>query len=166
MNMLTRRLQAVIIVSQLIGSEYCFSNKVPYIDLKTGETTQKSVSEIFELLLDDITSRLMTNPFIQMSSYFNEKELFAVDSRYFANCKSLRGLLQSAIEKKKQLNAKVDDATDIVSLLIHEESYKDDADIVDDLIVLFIAGSATIQNTTTNFISNMLSNPREHQRLL
>ena len=60
----------------------------------------------------------------------------------------------------------VDDASDIVSLLLHEDSYKSDEEIIDDLLVLFIAGSVTIQNTTTNFIGNMLSNPEEMKRLL
>jgi len=32
----------------------------------------------------------------------------------------------------------------MVSLLLHEESYKNHEEIIDDLIVLFIAGSATI----------------------
>jgi len=45
-------------------------------------------------------------------------------------------------------------------MLAHDELYcKNIEDIIDDVIVMFIAGSKTIQTTTTNFITHMLHRP-------
>ena len=89
-----------------------------------------------------------------------------VDKYYFANCFAIRGLLKQIIEAKRKLKISFEDASDIVSLLLLEESYTNDDEIIDDILILFLAGSATVQNTTTNFIVNMIANPSEYKRLL
>ena len=48
-------------------------------------------------------------------------------------------------------------ATDLIGILLEDGSYKDNIEeIIDDIIILFIAGSKTIQATTTNFITHLL----------
>lgn len=119
-----------------------------------------------ETVVEDIIYRLTNNVLMNISTYFVDKEIFTVDKRFFANSYAIRGLLKQVIQTKRKLNISQEDASDIVSLLLHEESYASDDEIIDDLIILFIAGSATVQNTTTNFIVNMLANPEEYKRLL
>ena len=165
-NTFTRRVQANIIVSQLIGHEYCTGHKIPYVNLKTGEKSEHTIAGALETVVEDIMHRLTNNVLMNISTYFVDKEIFTVDKRFFANSYAIRGLLKQVIQTKRKLNISQEDASDIVSLLLHEESYASDDEIIDDLIILFIAGSATVQNTTTNFIVNMLANPEEYKRLL
>jgi len=165
-NTFTRRVQANIIVSQLIGHEYCTGHKIPYVDLRTGEKSEHTIAGALETVVEDIMHRLTNNVLMNISTYFVDKEIFTVDKRFFANSYAIRGLLKQVIQTKRKLNISQEDASDIVSLLLHEESYASDDEIIDDLIILFIAGSATVQNTTTNFIVNMLANPEEYKRLL
>ena len=79
-----------------------------------------------------------------MHKFFLEREIMLVDTAYIHNCRNLRRYLGKVISEKKKLNQKAEEATEIVSLLLHEESYENEEEIVDDLIVLFLAGSATI----------------------
>ena len=86
-------MQANVIVTQLVGHEYCFKHTIPYLDLKTGECQQKTLSGVFENLIEDIIQRVTKNPFLSMHSSFAEREVFALDKYYIANCRALRGLI-------------------------------------------------------------------------
>jgi len=37
-----------------------------------------------------------------MSPYFAAKEIFAIDTRYFANCYALRGFLTNVVNERKK----------------------------------------------------------------
>ena len=52
-----------------------------------------------------------------------------------------------------------DGSKDIISILIEDPVYKDDLDaICDEIIVMFVAGTKTVQGTTTNFIGQYIHN--------
>jgi len=47
----------------------------------------------------------------------------------------------------------------MISMLVEDENYKDSFDdICDEIIVLFVAGSKTVQTTTTNLIGRYTNN--------
>ena len=95
------------------------------------------------------------------------KQLTEADKRFFANCKSLRNFLLQVIKERKASTPKEDDAdVDMISILIEDPTYKDQVeDIVDDVIVMFIAGSKTLQTTTTNLITHLLHRPDIKEKL-
>ena len=48
----------------------------------------------------------------------------------------------------------------MISILVQDPSYKDDVEsIVDDIVVMFMAGSKTIHSTTTNLITRLIERP-------
>ena len=59
-----------------------------------------------------------------------------------------------------------EDDVDMISLLVQDPIYKDQVnDIVDDVLVMFIAGSKTLQVTTTNLITHLLHRPDIKEKL-
>ena len=54
----------------------------------------------------------------------------------------------------------------MISLLVQDPIYKDqNTDMIDDVLVMFIAGSKTIQTTTTNLITHLLHRPEIKEKL-
>ena len=48
----------------------------------------------------------------------------------------------------------------MISILVQDPSYRDDVEsIVDDIVVMFMAGSKTIQATSTNLITRLIEKP-------
>ena len=72
-------------------------------------------------------------------------------------------MIGGIIDEKKVKNDP--DANDVVSLLLGDPSYQETSDLIDDVIVMFFAGSKTVQGTTTNLITTMLHEPEEFARL-
>lgn len=68
--------------------------------------------------------------------------------------------------ERKQKGVTEEDAIDMISILILDEMYgKQIDDMIDDVMVMFIAGAKTIQVTTTNFITHMLHRPDLREKL-
>lgn len=59
----------------------------------------------------------------------------------------------------------VADQKDIISMIVEDENYKEIEDIVDEVIVIFIAGTKTVQGTTTNFIGMYANNEEWRAKL-
>ena len=54
----------------------------------------------------------------------------------------------------------------MISILVQDPNYKDDVQgITDDVIVMFMVGSKTIQTTTTNLITHLLHRPDIKEKL-
>ena len=124
-----------------------------------------------DYILDDIMARIAANPLLMINPAWFEKEIFAVDTYFCNNCRELRGAIRKLIEAKK---ASLNDASkteteeesfDVVSLLLQDGTYTNTEDMIDDIFVMFIAGSKTIQNTTTNLITTMLYEPEIYAKL-
>lgn len=108
--------------------------------------------------------QLMTsNPLLSISESFAEYELTSADKAFNKNCHELRSMIGGVIDEKKVKNDP--DANDVASLLLGDPSYQDTSDLIDDVIVMFFAGSKTVQGTITNFITTMLHEPEEFARL-
>ena len=113
-----------------------------------------SVPLFMSRLMDDVMKRITQSPFAAVSP---ESEWLAIDKHYANNCRTLRGYFGGIIDKIKQ--TKDANAQDIVSLLLQDENYQNREDIIDDIIVMYIAGSRTVQATTSNLITSLIFNP-------
>lgn len=83
------------------------------------------------------------------------------DKAFFSNCGTLREAIRKVVLARKEGKAgglAVGDQKDIISMLVDDENYANIEDIIDDVIVMFIAGTKTVQGTTTNFIGNYTNN--------
>ena len=123
-----------------------------------------TLGDYMDAIIEDQMSRLTKNPLLKINpAKYAEKEIFAVDTRFFANVRELRGFIKKIIEAKKE--QKDNEAGDIVALLLQDSSYQNEEDIIDDMLLMFIAGSKTIMSVTINYICSMLHYPDEEKRL-
>ena len=160
--MYTSTVQAHIIVTLMSGPGQSFKT-LEYTDLNSGESSQIPLAEFFDKLLTDIMARIMKNPLVMMHEYFADNAILSSDKYYFKNCLTIRSFIGSIIDEKKA--AKNPDASDVISLILQDENYQVTEDIIDDVIVMFFAGSKTVQTATTNLISTMQFEPEEYERL-
>jgi len=132
-----------------------------------GMKTERMELAIFvEKIFWDIFERLEKNPLIIMMPELFKYQITEVDKRFFINCESLRQFLKNMIIERKQKGLTEENAIDMISILTLDETYgKQIDDMVDDVLVMFIAGSKTIQVTTTNFITHMLHRPDLREKL-
>lgn len=72
-------------------------------------------------LLLDIMARILSNPLVTMHEYFTEVQWTKSDKAFFANCGTIRSFIALIIESKKK--AKDSSASDVVSLILEDESY-------------------------------------------
>ena len=118
------------------------------------------LAEFVDKIFWDILDRIKYNPLILFSPEFFLKQITEADRRFFKNCETLRGCIKEAIRERQETKGDPDEDIDMVSMLAHDDLYsKNIDDIVDDVLIMFIAGSKTIQTTTTNFITHMLHRP-------
>ena len=54
---------------------------------------------------------------------------------------------------------------DVISLILQDGTYTEIEDMIDDVLVMFLAGSKTIQNTTSNLITTMIYEPEIYAKL-
>jgi len=120
-----------------------------------GEKIEKmELADYMDKLFWDILDRFKANPLSTAIPSLLLYQITECDRRFFYNCGVLRSFLRDTI-KKAQANPNPD-AEDVVSMLAADSLYsKNIDDIVDDVIVMFIAGSKTVQATTTNFFCHM-----------
>lgn len=152
-------MQSNIIVSIILGPG-TYYDKIQHINLSTGEKEMISVPLFMSRLMDDVMKRITQSPFAAVSP---ESEWLAIDKHYANNCRTLRGYFGDIIDKIKQ--KKDTNAQDIVSLLLQDENYQNREDIIDDIIVMYIAGSRTVQTTTSNLITSLIFNPEYYKKL-
>ena len=78
----------------------------------------------------------------------------------------MRAFLQNIIDERKKKTLNDDEDVDMISLLVSDPVYKDqNSDMIDDVLVMFIAGSKTIQTTTTNLITHLLHRSEIREKL-
>ena len=98
LNKFTSKVQANIIVSILVGQEYCYK-EIDHVDLATGELTKQTVAEAMNSMFEDFMTRISTSP---EASFCPESEFFAIDKRFAENCRSTRAYFSSIIDDKKR----------------------------------------------------------------
>ena len=141
LNSFTSNVQAHIIVSIMAGVGH--SHKLlPYQNLNTGEEEMLTAGTVMDRIVPDIMNRIMSNPLLVMIPSLMDREWTAKDRRFFANCKHLRGFIRDIVVEKK--NSKDAEAGDVISLILEDLNYQDEDDIIDDVIIMFLAGSQTV----------------------
>lgn len=117
------------------------------------------LAEFIDKVFWDVFDRLAANPAIILFPSMFLKQITEADRRFFTNCATMRGYIMEQV-KKAQANPNPEADFNVVSMLAHDPLYsKNPEDIVDDVIVMFIAGQKTVQTTITNLITHMLHNP-------
>ena len=142
-----------------MGPNYSYRT-LSYTDLVTGEVSERNMAHFMDHIAEDMISRAGRNPILLIYPSFFGKEIFPVDTRYFTNCRNLRNFIREIIVEKKQNK----DTDDIVSLLCQDENYTPE-EVVDDMIVMFLAGTKTVQTNITNFITTMLFEPEIYTKM-
>jgi cytochrome P450 len=145
----------------LVGAGRSF-DKLAFHHHKEGEI-QIEFADYIDKVMEQNMERLK-NPIMFLKMMFTTAAITPMDRLFAKNSKILRDYLREII--KDRMNGVTDGLAvegnkDIISMLLEDEIYKDDIDdIIDDIIVMFIAGSKTVQGTTTNFLGHYCSNEK------
>ena len=106
----------------------------------------------------------MKNPIMLFKVMTTNIAITPLDKLFEKNAFILRNYIRKIITDRMNGitdGLAVEGNKDIISMLLEDEIYKDDIDdIIDDIIVMFIAGSKTVQGTTTNFLGHYCSNEK------
>ena len=101
-------------------------------------------------------------PYVLLFPKLLNMELTKIEQNFVKNCYIMRTFIRKEIEKRKRGETSgglaVEGNKDIITMLLEDKSYTNPQDIIDDIIVMFIAGSKTVQGTTTNFLSQYVNN--------
>ena len=124
---------------------------IPYED-ENGAIKDISLIVFMKTTLEDVTKREL-NPIYFLDGRLKWYSLNAFDRRMVRNTGSLRKVLKKIIADRRDGKSKAyrEGAADLLSILLGNDLYKDDDDmIIDEIMMLFLAGSKTVQLTTAN----------------
>ena len=125
-------------------------------DMKVEKT---QLADFVELIYWDMMERI-SSPLNLISPDLCNYQITATDKRYFKNVQVLRDHIYKMIKERQARTLDDDKDVDMISILSQDPTYKDDFEgITDDVIVMFLAGSKTLQTTTTNLITHLLHRP-------
>ena len=86
------------------------------------------------------------------------------------NCATIRNHIRTLIEERKSGKSQSylgSDGKDVLDSLTDDDYYQTHEDsLIDDIIVMFIAGMETIQMSTTNTIQHLIEKPQLKKRLI
>lgn len=157
-----RTLQAKMIMSINLGEE-----NVEYIvdyEGKDGNLTKMPIYEQLNLVIHDGNSRTFHGwnmAFPELMAYC----ICAEDKRLKRNVQRFHDAVRIMIAKARK-NLK-EDAGDLMSILLNDKLYsQNEKMLIDELMGMFFAGSATIQISTTNLICYLIKAPELKSRLL
>ena len=99
--------------------------------------------------LKDLMDRAVSNPLAMMVPYFAENGITASERRFIQNSGTLRGHIEKLIKERKSGKSESycgGDDKDLLDLLINDDLYTENGfgTLIDDIIVMFIAGMETI----------------------
>jgi len=96
--------------------------------------------------------------------------LTKVDFWVKRNSQAVRATLRKLLTDRRLGKSEAfygDDTPDLLSILLQNEFYmNDDEKIIDEIFTLFLAGSKTVQTTTTNLVCYLDKNPKEKKILV
>lgn len=89
------------------------------------------------------------------------------DREYLENIRCLRNFLRSLIEERK-LNMKLNDQrNDLLTILLSDEIYSNNMDLmIDECVTFFLAGSFTLKTTSSNLIQYLDLNQASYYKLM
>jgi cytochrome P450 len=94
-------------------------------------------------------------------------DITALDRRYTRNCNRFHGAVRGLIQDRRDGKIKSWKAedSDILSALMRSGIYPNDQIISDECAMMFLAGSKTIQASTSNLIMYLCNNPEIAKKL-
>jgi cytochrome P450 len=154
---ITTKLQNHIITDILLGAGNSFK-KMTLTSLD-GVDMEVTLGGSMDILVEQGAERVLKNPLVLLHPSLLQMQLTKVDALFHKNALTVRGSLEDIInERKKQLDTSKP-AKDIISLMLLDDYYSTHmVELIDDIIVMFIAGTKTVQGTTTNFITQYIVN--------
>ena len=141
----TLEMQSHVIISTLVGSGPS-KTMLPYENPATGEIKPVLVSALVNHILEDFSGRL-ANPLNIIFPWMLSYRTTPSDYKFNRNILTFKHFLRELLKERSQGTQKADfqDAGDIISILLEDEHYKDDHEkIIDEVIILFIAGMKTV----------------------
>lgn len=124
------------------------------------------VAQVMDKVIDLFLDRFKENPFMVFApGIFANWQITGADKAAFKNGQILRSYLLGHIHRKKEALKKgvpqeeEEDELNMLSIIVNDENYKNENDIIDDFLVMFIAGAKTVQLTTSNFIMCLKHRP-------
>ncbi len=90
-----------------------------------------------------------------------------IDREYSKNLLFIRDYCEGLLEDRRKNLDKFKDSNDLMNIWLTDEYYKDDKKaIIDEIILMFLAGSFTLKTTNTNMISYLTINPEVKAKLV
>ena len=123
-------------------------------------------------VLDDTINyciqRTITRPDIMFFPSTTDWTWTAADRRAVRNIASLRTVLRGIVsDRRKGISHSYDDGTDLIGILLTSDLFRDDENaMIDEVIVMFLAGMKTVAVSTANLISFLIMNPDKKEKLL
>lgn len=169
--MFTKKLQSNIMTNILLGDK---SDQIT-LTYKNKQSDQSQASSLVPIhqfidqMIKDMRDRVKSNPLLAFNPKWNEKKFTKEDERFHDNCTTFRSFVKELIQKRKDKQLKglsvgtegqKDENSDMIGQLLNDSMYCDKIDdIIDDIIIMFIAGTATVQGSTTNLLTQLTQNP-------
>jgi len=138
-------MQSHVIISTLVGSGPS-KTLLPYENPATGEIKPVLVSALVNHILEDFNGRL-ANPLNIFFPWMLAYRTTPFDYKFHRNILTFKGFLRELLKERSQGIKKADfqEAGDMISILLEDDYYKDDHEkIIDEVIILFLAGMKTI----------------------
>ena len=142
----TLEMQSNVSISVLVGSGPSKS-LIPYENPTTGEIKPVLVSKMLNHIIEDLTHRA-EYPINAFFPWMMAYRTTPFDFKFYRNILTLksflRGLIKERCEGAKKA-AEFQEAGDMISILLEADYYKDDHEaLIDEVIIMFMAGMKTI----------------------
>jgi cytochrome P450 len=160
----TTELQGRIIVNIAVGPGQA-STTIPY-ENEDGSFTALTVPHCINRVTDSSVKRLM-QPHVFLFRSFLTLNVTPLDRLVKRNALRVRAALRKFMEDRRSGKNKSADGDDLLSILLTNDYYKNDDElIIDEIFTLFLAGSKTVATTTANLICYLDKSPNSKSKLL
>lgn len=157
-------LQNRIFLTSVFGLKDLHKVRLPY--LQRGQTLQLDIGDFLRRLVGFLLLRQGRRifgliPYLLFFNYTKE------DREYVENIRVVRTYCEGLIEDRKKNMSKFSESSDLMNIWLTDDSYKNNTKlIVDEIILMFLAGSFTLKTTNTNMLSYLAMNPDVKAKLV
>ena len=89
------------------------------------------------------------------------------DREYKKNLTVVRGFIENLINERRENIEKFKDSVDLLTILVSDEYFsKNTSAMIDEIMVLFLAGSFTLKTTNSNLIQYLALNDKPYKKLM
>ena len=157
-------LQMRIILISAFGLHDLHKVKLPY--LQNGQTRLLTIGDYLRSLTSFMifrSGRYLFAVIPYMMFLFYSKE----DREYKKNLTVVRGFIENLINERRENIEKFKDSVDLLTILVSDEYFsKNTSAMIDEIMVLFLAGSFTLKTTNSNLIQYLALNDKPYKKLM